>query len=260
MASDAPLPADLGRQIGELLREQREIVARLQQGQGHFRELARSVWRVQEEERRRLAHDLHDGVGHNLTAVLHLLAEALAALPPRPALARERVQRARAIAETTLADTRALSRLLRPQVLDDLGLEAALRWLARTFGETHGLAVSLAFEPLADEPDNDLRTLVFRIAQEALVNAARHARATQVEVAFRVADGCACLDVADDGCGCDVEAALAGGRAGASGGLGGMRERARLYGGTLDFDSRPGAGFRLRLRVPLADDPRGAAP
>ncbi len=121
----------LRQKIDDVLQQQRELIDRLQQGQDYFQHLARSVWRVQEDERRRLAHELHDGVGHSLTALIHLVAQASAALTERPDEARERLDRARAVAQSTLQETRALSRLLRPQILDDLGLEAALRWLAR---------------------------------------------------------------------------------------------------------------------------------
>jgi signal transduction histidine kinase len=255
MATDDASPSDLGRQVGELLREQRALIARLQQGQAHFQELARSVWRVQEEERRRLANDLHDGVGHNLTAVLHLLAEACAALPGRPLDARAGLERARAIAAATLQDTRAMSRLLRPQILDDLGLEAALRWLVRTAAETHGFGVSLDYDVAGVEPDADRRTLVFRLAQEALANVARHAGATHVDVGFRCSRGSATLAVRDDGHGCDLAAASALGSGGSSSGLGGMRERVRLYGGVLQLESTPGTGFHLRAVFPLADAP-----
>ena len=112
--------AALSQKIDDVLAQQRELVARLEQDQAYFQHLARSVWRVQEDERRRLARELHDGIGHSLTALIHLMAQASAALE-RPDEARERLARANAVAQSTLQETRALSRLLRPQILDDLG-------------------------------------------------------------------------------------------------------------------------------------------
>src|SRR5690606_14947025 len=110
--------SDLRRQLADLMHEQRQLIDRLRGGQDYFRQLARSVWRVQEDERRRIANELHDGVGHNLAAVSHLVANARAALhagdAASPAL--ETPERAHAIAESTLRDTRAMSRLLRPQI------------------------------------------------------------------------------------------------------------------------------------------------
>ena len=249
--------ADLRRQLADLLQEQRQLIERLQGGQAYFQQLARSVWRVQEDERRRIANELHDGVGHNIAAVIHLVANALSALRAdaagTPAL--DVLERAHAIAESTLQDTRAMSRLLRPQILDDLGLEAAMRWLARTYVETRGLEVKLAFQPAAQPLDGDRATLVFRVAQEALANAARHAAATRVELGFDGRGAKAVLRVGDDGRGCDIEAALAGGSAGTSSGLGGMRDRVRLFDGNLQFDSAPGRGFTLTLELPLDDTP-----
>ena len=114
-----------------MLQQQRELIERLQKGQDYFQHLARSVWRVQEDERRRLAHELHDGVGHSLTALIHLVAQAIGRAR-RAARRSARAARARTRCRADDAqETRALSRLLRPQILDDLGLEAALRWLAR---------------------------------------------------------------------------------------------------------------------------------
>jgi len=255
MRAEHPDPADLRAQLMRLLQEHDRLAERLRDGQAHFRRIARSVWRVQEEERGRFARELHDGVGHNLTAMLHLIAGALASLPADAGLERARgdLARVQAVAEATLHDTRELSRLLRPQILDDLGLEPALRWLARSFSETHGLAVTLEYEGGSIALDRDRSTLVFRIVQEALANIAKHADATHVEVAFHCAEREAELSVRDDGRGCAPEAALARGSEGASSGLGGMRDRARLFGGTLRVDSAPGAGFGIRLRFALTD-------
>ena len=161
--------------------------------------------------------------------------------------------------QSMLQDTRAMSRLLRPQILDDLGLEAAMHWLARSSLETRGLDVRLEFRAPPAALDGERATLVFRVAQEALANAARHAGATRVDVRFDGRADRVRLEVRDDGRGCDLEAALARGSAGASAGLGGMRDRARLFDGSLQLDSAPGAGFALVLELPLADSAAGAA-
>jgi signal transduction histidine kinase len=252
-----PLPesAQLREQLTALLREHRSLIDQLQQGQDHFRQHARAVWRVQEDERRRIAHELHDGVGHNITALIHLISEALTALPQGAGTqaARSGLERAHAIAESTLQDTRSLSRLLRPQILDDLGLEQALRWLARTFTETHKLDVLLVLEGAVGELDGDRSTLVFRVAQEALANVARHAQATQVEVALDCRGAYASLDVRDNGRGGDPAAALARSGTSASSGLGGMRDRVRLFGGSLRVESTPGAGFGVAAKFPIHD-------
>ena len=242
---------DLERKLDDVLQQQRELIERLQKGQDYFQHLARSVWRVQEDERRRLAHELHDGVGHNLTALIHLVAQATDALAERPEHARERLDRARAVAQATLKETRALSRLLRPQILDDLGLEAALRWLARTFHDDHALAVALDFDQPFPEVDGDLSTLIFRVTQESLSNIARHAGATGVEISLHRRAIYLTLAIRDDGKGCDPQAAFAVSSEGRSSGLGGMRDRVRLFGGTLRLDSKPDAGCTISAQFPL---------
>jgi signal transduction histidine kinase len=230
------------------LREQyRELLERLQRNEREFRRLGRAAWRVQEDERRRLARELHDGVGQNLTAIKHRLAAILAALPEEGREVRAALEATIALCGDTLEDTRELSRLLRPPILDDLGLEAALRWLVRSQGEASRLDIALDIEPLP-ALDSDLQTLLFRVAQEALNNAARHADARSVLVRLVARGGLLQLQVSDDGRGCDPEIALSSGGSG----LGGMRERLRLYDGRLELHSAPGAGTRLRAVVPLA--------
>lgn len=221
------------------------LLERLEANEREFRHLARSVWRVQEDERRRLARELHDGIGQNLTALKHHLVQLGEVLDPQ---LRHRLDVAIELCGDTLEDTRELSRLLRPPILDDLGLEPALRWLARSQGEASGLSITAEIEPLP-ALDGDLQTLLFRVAQEALNNIARHAHARNVLLRLVARDRDLQLQVVDDGRGCNPESAL---RSGGSG-LGGMRERLRLHGGRLELHSSPGNGMRLRAVVPLAE-------
>ena len=235
-----------------LLREQQErLFDSMQSGQRHFKKLARSVWRVQEEERRRLARDLHDGIGQNLTALRHQL-DALAAEAADPGL-RQRLQAAGSLCAATLEDTRELSRMLRPQILDDLGLGPALSWLARSVAATAGFRAEVETSGLPESLDGDVATLLVRVAQEALANASKHARATQVLVRAARRGSEITLLVVDDGAGCDPEAARDRNRQGLSGGLGGMRERVELFGGTLQFASAAGEGTQVRVVVPLQE-------
>jgi len=227
-----------------LRRQYQELLDRLQRNEREFRRLGRAVWRVQEDERRRLARELHDGVGQNLTAIKHRLAAIAASLPDGAHETRDALDATIALCGDTLEDTRQLSRLLRPTILDDLGIEPALRWLARTQGEASSLDVSLdigALPPL----DGDLQTLLFRVAQEALNNIARHAQARSVLIRLVARGGLLQLHVADDGRG------FVPGQTTDGSGLGGMRERLRLYDGQLELHSAPGEGTRLRAVVPL---------
>lgn len=229
----------------EALREQyQRLLQRLEANEREFRHLGRSVWRVQEDERRRIARELHDGIGQNLTALKHRLARLSDDLPPAQ---RAQLDAAIALCGEALEDTRELSRLLRPPILDDLGLEPALRALARGAGESSGMEVSVEIDALP-ALDGDLQTLLFRVAQEALANATRHAQAHTVLLRVAVRGGMLHLLVADDGRGCDPAQAMSAGGSG----LSGIRERLRLYDGRLELASTPGTGTRLRAVVPLA--------
>lgn len=233
--------------ISALRRQYQDLLDRLQRNEREFRRLGRSVWRVQEDERRRLARELHDGLGQNLTALKHRLVQAAHALPYGNDEVMAQLETAIKLCTDTLEDTRNLSRLLRPPILDDLGLEPALRWLVRAQGETSGIDIVLDIESLP-ALSGELETLLFRVAQEALNNVIKHAGAHSVLVRLIERDGRAQLQIIDDGHGFDPSQALASGGSG----LGGMRERLRLYDGQLEIHSAPGHGTRLRATVPLA--------
>ena len=254
MASEhAPAPHALQGKLDELLQQQRELSTRLWHGQDQFKRLARSVWMVQEQERRKLARELHDGIGQNLTAIVNLLGLALT----RPDQQRESVEKARALAEMTLQETRELSRFLRPTMLDDLGLEPALRWLARTMAEANDWQILVDLPEPMPKLDNDFSTLVFRTFQEGLTNAAKYAHAKNVDMGLRQQGRRLHILIVDDGSGCDIAGPLSGGSAQGSG-LGGLRDRVRAYDGELRVESAAGRGFRLAVDVPLPPEDEAA--
>lgn len=237
-------------ELDRLRRDYRALLARLDSSQRDFNRLARSVYRVQEEERRRLARDLHDGLGQNLTAMVHQLGMLIDALDADALAPRRLAEQVLQTCRDSLEDTRQLSRLLRPQILDDLGLAPALRWLARWLGDTAGVPVRLAIDGLP-ALDAELQTVVFRVVQEALTNAIRHARAGEVRVEIGRRGGMLDIRVEDDGVGLGgaVDSIAAGG-------LGGLRERLRLFGGELALSPVEPHGLRLRALLPLdADHP-----
>jgi two-component system sensor histidine kinase UhpB len=196
---------------------------------------------AQEEERARVARDLHDEVNQSLTGLLLRLEAARDAAPPElePQLAETK-----ALANQAMRELLSLARQLRPTALDDLGLAAAVGGQVEQVaqGEIEAeLRTEGDFSDLAD----DAQLVVYRVAQEALSNAARHSGADRVEVALRRRpDGGVELAVADDGRGFAFEESERGL------GIGGMRERALLIGGELTIESRPGAGTTVRLAVP----------
>lgn len=205
---------------------------------------------AQEGERRRIAQELHDEVGQSMTAVLLALKRASdeASEPLRGEL-----QQAQEITRESLDEVRRLVRRLRPGVLDDLGLVSAVTSLATEFATHTGLRVLRRFDPDLPELDHETELVFYRVAQESLTNAARHAEARCVEVSLRGGDGGVVLEVSDDGRG--IGAAQEGA------GLRGMRERALLIGAMLDISSPRGTsansahsatgnGTRVRLSVP----------
>jgi len=241
-------------QLAALKQQQSQLFADMARGQERFRRLARSVWRVQEDERRRFARDLHDGLGQNITAILHQL-EPLAASTRMNSVDSQRIERAIDLCTRALHDTRMLAHMLRPKILDDLGLCAALNWLCRSVSEGSGFAVEVdCIEDLVAAND-DLATLLFRVVQEALNNIAKHAGASQALVKLSVRDGQLHLLVADDGGGCDPGVAMAADGLGSGSGLGSMRERLALFGGHLALISSPGDGTQLRAVLPLRGNP-----
>ena len=205
-------------------------------------ELSSRLILVTEEERGEIARELHDELGQLLTALQYeLKALNRGSTAERPALTR-----CLAIVDKLLDHVRDLSLDLRPAQLDTLGLVAALRsHIARHLGHS-GLAITYAADQEIDRVRPEVATAIYRVAQEALTNVLRHARARHVWVELRVEDGAAVLRVRDDGAGFD-EAALTH----TTSGLRGMRDRARLVGGTLELSTAPGNGAQIELRAPL---------
>ena len=201
------------------------------------------VLRAQEEERRRLARDLHDEVNQALAAIL-LRLEALA--QDAPAAQVEEVAELKRLASQAMDELLSLARALRPAALDDHGLVPAIESQLRAFQERTGIEAHLQTEGDPAALDEEQQTAVYRVTQEALHNAGRHGHASRVEVELAAARGRAELHVRDDGNGFDP-AALQTGEAGL--GLEGMAERARLVGGELDVRSAPGAGTEVTLRL-----------
>lgn len=237
-------------QLGKLRVEQERLFAQLHAGEQHFRQLARSVWRVQEDERRRLARELHDGIGQNLTALRHRL-ESLAAAVNFPPNLGPGLCTAIELCSTALEETRSLSRLLRPQILDDLGLEPALQWLLRSVAESSAVNIEVEIQIQGVAIDGELATLVFRLVQEGLNNMGKHAAAHNAVVRLTRRGSNLQLLIVDDGKGCDAERALKSASTGQSTGLASMRERVLLFGGHLQFRSSVGEGTQLRVTLPL---------
>ncbi len=195
--------------------------------------------RAQEEERARVARDLHDEVNQSLTGLL-LRLEAVREVAP-PQLAAE-VDETKALANQAMRELLALARQLRPTALDDLGLTAAIAGQVEQLARP-GLEAVLETDGDFSDLDPDVQLVVYRVAQEALSNAARHSDADRIDVRLRRSGPGVELEVADDGRGFAFEESERGL------GIGGMRERALLVGAELTIESRPGQGTTVRLEV-----------
>jgi two-component system sensor histidine kinase UhpB len=226
-------------EINRLGRSVKRLLDRIEDERRHS---GQQVLRAQERERRRLASDLHDEVNQSLTAIL-LRLEALAQ-DSEPERAAE-VGELKRLVNQAMQELLNLARHLRPAALDDHGLVAAVDGQLKSFSARTGTRAHLLADGDVETLGEDEQTAVYRVVQEALTNAGRHADATAVHVELsRGADG-TLLRVSDDGRGFETGAAPNGGL-----GLEGMAERARVVGGELDVRSAPGGGTTVSMRLP----------
>jgi len=196
---------------------------------------------AQEEERGRISRDLHDGVGQSLTATLLGLNELGSALGP------ERLEPLKRLTAQTLDDVRRISRDLRPALLDELGLKAALGRFARELSSQSGVDIDVLTR-LPEHLDQSTRIVIYRVVQEALTNVVRHARAEHTSVIVTADEARIQLVVEDDGQGFDLSEVSTSKHVG----LAGMRERLELLGGSLHIESAAGRGTTLSAHLPLS--------
>ena len=228
--------------ITERKRAEEELARRTRQ----LESLSRQLIEAQESERRAVARELHDDFGQVLTALKLTLQRH----------ERDDVETI-ALVDGAIARMRDLAQDLRPPVLDELGLEASLRWYVEREAKRAGLSFRLTLAPLERRLETTVEITCFRVVQEALTNVIRHAHARHLAVELGTADGVLQLVVRDDGQGFDVPAARARAARGESQGLLSMRERVALAGGELEIDSSPGHGTAIRARIPLVSGTGG---
>jgi len=200
---------------------------------------------AQEQERQTLSRELHDQVGQALTAIKIDVARAEQSLLPSQTDLIERLRRARKGAEETLEIIRRLSMLLRPSMLDDLGLSAALGWYTKQFSASTAIRVSLNDDGSADLLPDAEKTSLYRIVQEALTNCARHSEARSILIQLASEEKRYIVRIEDDGKG------FTPARSARGLGLIGIEERVAEMGGILELDSKPGAGTRIFIYIPL---------
>lgn len=219
--------------------------------------LLRRLVFIQEDERRRIAREMHDQFGQNLTA-LRLKLAMLKASDDGPQRPLAQIEELETIARQLDRDVDFLVWELRPTMLDDLGLQAALVDYAQNWSRHFDIPVrTYVYGPEQDGLPVEAETVMYRIAQEALNNVAKHAQARHVEITLEYDEGEVSFMIRDDGVGFDPEATSAANRRGL--GLAGMRERAALVGGSLEVESAPSAGVTIFVRVPMTDYEEGGA-
>lgn len=240
LAQGARVPVVGGPDVATLARTFNEMLDRLE---AERRESARQALRVQEGERTRVARELHDEVGQTLTAMM-LQIESLAAKIPEDL--RDELDELRETTRLGATDVRRIAVRLRPEALEDLGLQSALSALATSFGDHAKLRIDRRLqrvEALSEEQE----LVIYRVAQEALTNVARHARAGSVELSLEQAVDSVTLRVWDDGRGLPSDSL------GSTTGIRGMRERAMLIGAQLSILSPETGGTEIILRVPMEE-------
>jgi PAS domain S-box-containing protein len=214
--------------------------------QQKIRELSKAANEALEAERRRTARELHDELGQSLTALKMDLESMRAGLPSHPELER-RAKAMHVMLDGTIAATRRIAADLRPLMLDDLGLAAALDWLTQNFAKQTGIATDLVIDESVAQVPEPIASALYRITQESLTNVAKYAQATTTEVRLERDGEWVQLSVRDNGCGIG---AADHDKRGAFGLLG-MRERVMLLSGEIAIGSEPGGGSRVCARIPL---------
>jgi signal transduction histidine kinase len=236
---------DLEKRVQERTRELEELYREVQKKEEIRGELLKKVIGVQEEERKRIARELHDETSQDLATLLLSIETSIGSVPEE---LKKKLTHMKAMTVRTLDSIHRLILDLRPSVLDDLGLTSAIRWVAESRLEP--LGIDLEFEVAGQERrlKPEIETTLFRIGQEAISNIARHAEANGVTIALEFDRSCVRLRVEDNGQGFALDQTTNG-----SFGLLGMKERAALLDGTLTIDSQPGSGTRLAVEMPVAD-------
>jgi signal transduction histidine kinase len=234
------------KRVFELERADARQRKKIEDTQNDLRRLSQRLVQLQEGERRSLSRELHDQIGQTMTALGILLGGIEDLKSDDEAVFRRRLDDMKRLNADAMRNIRDLAMGLRPSMLDDIGLEAALQWQGREFSRHTGVPcevkVSGSFDVLTDAH----RTCIYRVVQEALTNCARHAKASNVVVSVSSEDGTVTLTVRDDGLGFQPPTNSRGGL-----GLLGMRERVQALEGNLEITSQVGGGTTVQVHIPV---------
>ncbi len=266
---EAPIPLRRGDEIGELSAAfenmRQEITRSRDELMHHYKEakhkeelrgqLLSSVISAQEEERKRIARELHDEYGQTLTGLIMSIESLEDMLTPEHSQFQEKLANAKRILVHTLEDMRKLTLDLRPSSLDDLGLVAAIRAHIKTHLKETGIQVKFNHKGALERLNPAVETAIFRIIQEAIHNVIKHAQASRIEIELTVKDGKIVASVEDNGRGFDVDAVYKSKIGTQSLGILGIQERTAILNGTFSIDSHVRQGTRLRVEIPADSFP-----
>jgi signal transduction histidine kinase len=243
-----------GASMKQILRLERATARHLEEvtlARGQLRDLSARLVAAQESERKTISRELHDAIGQSLSAVLFEFRNMSAVLPDQPPGLRRHAETIRKLVESSVGMVRNMALLLRPSMLDDLGLVPALEWQARDVSKRTGLIVNVAATELPEDLPDEHKTCIFRVVQEGLHNVSKHSDARTVRIAVAHRHGDIVLSVEDDGKGLSPDQ-----RNGL--GLIGVHERVENLGGTFRVESSPGRGTLLSITLPLTKPARKA--
>jgi signal transduction histidine kinase len=239
---------DMTRMLNAELAERAATESRLRSSEEKLRALAAHLQSVREEERIRIAREIHDELGQALTGLKFDLASFAKHFEADTAAVRQEKQNALATAIDRLINSvRRISSGLRPEVLDEIGLSAAVDWQAREFQRRTGIRCTVEISPALADPDKERSTALFRIFQELLTNVARHANATRVNAKLSEGETALALSVEDNGRGItkkEIESPR-------SLGFLGLRERVLAFGGTIEVNGEEGTGTNVSVTIPI---------
>jgi PAS domain S-box-containing protein len=248
--SASEVTGSMGNVVGRIasfidITERKRLEKELRDSEQRLRYLSQRILAAQEEERKLIAHELHDGLGATLTTIKYSLEQRLDDHPQE----RQSLEQAVSMVQDAIKDTSRISRSLRPSILDDMGVLPAIRWFCRGLQEGNSSTiVETRLEVQEKEVREPLKLVIYRIVQEALNNVAKHSSAQRATVALRKTEGNLELSVEDNGGGFDLQ------KAGDAGmGLTSMRERTQFSGGFFSIQSRPGKGTAIRALWPLGE-------
>jgi PAS domain S-box-containing protein len=231
-------------------RHQSQLLQQSRLMQEQLRQLSRQVLRAQEEERKRISRELHDVIAQTLTGINIRLATLKKEAGSNTDGFDRNIEKTQLLVGKSVDIVHRFARELRPAVLDDLGLIPALHSFMKDFAARTGVHTRLTAFARVEKLDIAKRTVLFRVAQEALTNVARHAHASRVEVSLQKLPDCICMKIKDDGKSFHVQPILLAGESKRLGLLG-MRERAEMIGGTFGVESTPGQGTTIQVEIPF---------